>query len=129
MEAKEVVQRAYDLFGAGDMEGFMNEIVHDDVTWTFSGEEGKHPLVGVHQGKANYMANMAKIPEYWNNFTVKPISMISEGNKVFVIIKGTADGMDTLFGHYFEIEDNKTKVMMTFDDTLSAFIAMIKQLL
>ena len=50
MEAKEVVQRAYDLFGAGDMEGFMNEIVHDDVTWTFSGEEGKHPLVGVHQG-------------------------------------------------------------------------------
>ena len=47
MEAKEVVQRAYDLFGAGDMEGFMNEIVHDDVTWTFSGEEGKHPLVGV----------------------------------------------------------------------------------
>ena len=65
MEAKEVVQRAYDLFGAGDMEGFMNECVHDDVTWTFSGEEGKHPLVGVHQGKANYMANMAKIPEYF----------------------------------------------------------------
>ena len=86
MEAKEVVQRAYDLFGAGDMEGFMNEIVHDDVTWTFSGEEGKHPLVGVHQGKANYMANMAKIPEYWNNFSVKPVSMISEDNKVFVIV-------------------------------------------
>ena len=86
MEAKEVVQRAYDLFGAGDMEGFMNECVHDDVTWTFSGEEGKHPLVGVHQGKANYMANMAKIPEYWNNFSVKPVSMISEDNKVFVIV-------------------------------------------
>ena len=34
MEAKEVVQRAYDLFGAGDMEGFMNEIVHDAVSYT-----------------------------------------------------------------------------------------------
>ena len=45
--------------------------------------------------------------------------MISEGNKVFAIVKGSADGMDTLFGHYFEIEDNKTKTMMTFDDTLS----------
>ena len=126
MEAKEVVQRAYDLFGAGDMEGFMNEIVHDDITWTFSGEEGKHPLVGVHQGKANYMANMAKIPEYWNNFSVKPVSMISEDNKVFVIVNGTAEGMDTLFGHYFEVVDGKVKVMTTFDDTLTSFNAMIK---
>jgi ketosteroid isomerase-like protein len=126
MEAKEIVQKAYDLFGSGDMESFMNEIVHEDMTWTFPGDESKHPLAGVHQGKESCMANFAKIPENWNNFTVKPISMISEGNKVFAIIKGTADGMDTLFGHYFEIEDNKTKVMMTFDDTLSAFNAMIK---
>ena len=34
MEAKDVVQKAYDLFGSGDMESFMNEIVHDDMTWT-----------------------------------------------------------------------------------------------
>ena len=51
--------------------------------------------------------------------------MISEGNKVFVIVKGTAQGMDTLFGHYFEVEDGKMKVMMTFDDTLTAFNAII----
>ena len=119
MEAKDVVQKAYDLFGSGDMESFMNEIVHDDMTLTFPGDTTKHPLAGVHQGKESCMANFAKIPENWNNFTVKPISMISEGNKVFAIVKGSADGMDTLFGHYFEIEDNKTKTMMTFDDTLS----------
>ena len=67
-----------------------------------------------------------KIPEYWNNFMVKPVSMISEGNKVFAIVKGTAEGMDTMFGHYFEVEDERMKVMMTFDDTLTAYNAMTK---
>ena len=67
-----------------------------------------------------------KIPEYWNNFMVKPVSMISEGNKVFVIVKGTAEGMDTMFGHYFEVEDDKMKIMITFDDTLTAYNAMTK---
>ena len=57
---------------------------------------------------------------------IKPVSMISEGNKVFAIVKGTAEGMDTMFGHYFEVEDDKMKVMMTFDDTLTAFNATIK---
>ena len=52
--------------------------------------------------------------------------MISEGNKVFVIVKGTAEGMDTMFGHYFEVEDERMKVMMTFDDTLTAYNAMTK---
>jgi hypothetical protein len=52
--------------------------------------------------------------------------MISEGNKVFVLVKGTAEGMDTMFGHYFEVEDNQMKVMITFDDTLTAYDAMIK---
>ena len=105
-------------------ESFMNEIMHDDITWTFPGVEGKHPMSGVYKGKADCMSNFAKIPEAWNEFSVKPISMISEGNKVFVIVKGTAQGMDTLFGHYFEVEDGKMKVMMTFDDTLTAFNAM-----
>ena len=126
MEAKEVVQKGYDLFGAGDMEAFFNDVVHDHITWTFPGDKDKHPLAGVHEGKENFIANMMKIPEYWNNFMVKPVSMISEGNKVFVIVKGTAEGIDTMFGHYFEVEDERMKVMMTFDDTLTAYNAMTK---
>ena len=42
-------------------------------------------------------------------------------------VHATADNMDTMFGHYFESTDEgKTKVMMTFDDTLSMFNAMKK---
>jgi hypothetical protein len=57
----------------------------------------------------------------------KVLDMISEGNKVFARVHATADNMDTMFGHYFEVTDEgKTKVMMTFDDTLSMFNAMKK---
>ena len=53
--------------------------------------------------------------------------MISEGNKVFVRVKGSADGMETMFGHFFEVSDSgKMITMMTFDDTLSMFNAMKK---
>ena len=55
MDAKEVVQRGYDLFGSGDMETFFGEVVHDNITWTFPGEVGKHPLAGVHKGKENFI--------------------------------------------------------------------------
>ena len=53
--------------------------------------------------------------------------MISEGNKVFVRVKATADGMETMFGHYFEVSDSgKLTTMMTFDDTLSMYNAIKK---
>ena len=53
--------------------------------------------------------------------------MISEGNKVFVRCSGKATGMDTIFGHYFEVtEDGKISAMPTYDDTLTAFNSMKK---
>ena len=51
------------------------------------------------------MELFAKIPGSWNNFSVEPEFMISEGNKVFVKVIAKAEGMDTIFGHYFEIND------------------------
>ena len=44
MNAKEVVKKGYELFGKGDMEGFM-EMVHDDITWIYPGD--KHPMSGL----------------------------------------------------------------------------------
>lgn len=53
--------------------------------------------------------------------------MISEGNKVFVRCSGKATGMDTIFGHYFEVtDDGKISAMTTYDDTLTAFNSMKK---
>ena len=80
---------------------FFKELVDENTTWTFPGKEGVHPLSGVHKGPQAMMGAFSKIPEKWSNFKVEPIDMISEGNKVFVRVKGSADGMETMFGHYF----------------------------
>lgn len=126
MDAKEITKKGYELFNNGDMQTFFTDIVHDDITWTFPGKEGKHPLSGVHKGKEAVMATMSKIPATWKNFKLTPEFMISEGDKVFVKVNAKADGMDTVFGHYFEVKDGKMITMMTFDDTLSMFDSMNK---
>ena len=126
MDAKARAKMGYDLFNKGDMETFFKEMVDENTTWTFPGKEGVHPLSGAHKGPQAMMAAMGKIPATWSNFHVTPMDMISEGNKVFVRVKATADGMDTIFGHYFEVTDGKMSMFMAFDDTLSSFNSMKK---
>ena len=46
--------------------------------------------------------------------------------KVFINTKATADGMDTIFGHYMEVKDDKLSKFIAYDDTLSMFNAMKK---
>ena len=123
MNAKELSQKGYDLFNAGDMESFFNDLVDDNIIWTFPGD--KHPLSGTHKGKQAMMTEMSKIPGLWDNFKVEPEFMIAEGNKVFTKVNAKADAMDTIFGHYAEYsEEGKLIHFMTFDDTLSMFNAM-----
>ena len=123
MNYKEISQKGYDLFNAGDMETFFNDFVDDNIAWTFPGD--RHPLSGTHKGKQAMMEQMAKIPGLWDNFSVEAEFMIAEGNKVFTKCNAKADGMDTIFGHYAEYTDEgKLKTFITFDDTLSLFNAM-----
>ena len=123
MNYKEISQKGYDLFNAGDMETFFNDFVDDNITWKFPGDN--HPLSGTHEGKQAMMEQMAKIPGLWDNFSVEAEFMIAEGNKVFTKCNAKADGMDTIFGHYAEYtEEGKLKTFITFDDTLSLFNAM-----
>tara|TARA_B100001057_G_C22402525_1_gene776517 strand:+ start:207 stop:578 length:372 start_codon:yes stop_codon:yes gene_type:complete len=123
MNAKEYIANGYELFAKGDMVAYFDTI-DDDVVFTMPGNS--HPFSGVYKGKKAMMELFAKIPGSWNNFTVKPEFMISEGNKVFVKVSAKADGMDTIFGHYFEVNEmGKTKVFTAHDDTLSSKNAMI----
>ena len=122
MDAKEYIAKGYELFAKGDMVAYFDTI-DDDIVFTFPGDS--HPFSGVYKGKKAMMELLAKIPGSWNNFSVEPEFMISEGNKVFVKVTAKADGMDTIFGHYFEINDEgKTIVFTAHDDTLSSKNAM-----
>tara|TARA_B100000989_G_C19510314_1_gene458658 strand:- start:1456 stop:1827 length:372 start_codon:yes stop_codon:yes gene_type:complete len=122
MEAKQVIPRAYKLFSDGEMEAW-TETNDDNVIFTMPGD--KHPFSGVCEGKQAMLELFAKIPVAWYNFNVEPVFMISEGNKVFVKCHAKADGIDTIFGHYFEINnEGKTVVFTSHDDTLSSYNAM-----
>ena len=122
MDAKEYIAKGYELFAKGDMVSYFDTI-DDDIVFTLPGDS--HPFSGVYKGKKAMMELFAKIPGSWNNFSVEPEFMISEGNKVFVKVIAKADGMDTIFGHYFEINDEgKTIVFTAHDDTLSSKNAM-----
>ena len=114
MDSKEIVQKVYDLFGKGDMEGFMN-MLHDDFVFIYPGD--KHPFSGTHN-KEGFQKQLMKVPELWSNFQVTAESMISEGDKVFVNTKATADGMDTIFGHYMEVKDGKMSKFIAYDLSL-----------
>ncbi len=122
MDAKEYIAKGYELFAKGDMVAYFDTI-DDDIVFTLPGDS--HPFSGVYKGKKAMMELFAKIPGSWNNFSVEPEFMISEGNKVFVKVIAKADGMDTIFGHYFEVNDEgKTIVFTAHDDTLSSKNAM-----
>ena len=122
MDAKEYIAKGYELFAKGDMQAYFDTI-DDDIVFTLPGDS--HPFSGVYKGKKAMMEVLAKIPESWNNFSVEPEFMISEGNKVFVKVIAKADGMNTIFGHYFEVNDEgKTIVFTAHDDTLSSKNAM-----
>ena len=122
MDAKEYIAKGYELFAKGDMLAYFDTI-DDDIVFTLPGDS--HPFSGVYKGKKAMMELFAKIPGSWNNFSVEPEFMISEGNKVFVKVIAKAEGMDTIFGHYFEINDEgKTIVFTAHDDTLSSKNAM-----
>ena len=122
MDSKEIVQKGYDLFAKGDMEGFMN-MLHDDFVFVYPGD--KHPFSGTHN-KEGWQKQLMRVPELWSNFQVTVESMISEGDKVFINTRATADGMDTIFGHYMEVKDDKLLKFIAYDDTLSMFNAMKK---
>ena len=91
MDVKEQTRKAYELFGKGDMETFFNEMIDDNIVWTFPGKEGVHPLSGVHKGKQAMMAAMSKIPSLWPNFHLKILDMISEGNNCLLYTSDAAD--------------------------------------
>ena len=114
-----MIAASFVLVYEGAAEGF-----DDDIVFTLPGDS--HPFSGVYKGKKAMMEVFAKIPGSWNNFSVEPEFMISEGNKVFVKVIAKADGMNTIFGHYFEVNDEgKTIVFTAHDDTLSSKNAMI----
>ncbi|MEC8473682.1 MAG: nuclear transport factor 2 family protein, partial [Planctomycetota bacterium] len=57
------------------------------------------------------------MPQLFENFSVEPIEMINDGNKVFVRASVKATGMEFEAGHFFVIEDEKIAEFYVYDDS------------
>ena len=83
MTSKEVVQKVYEAFVAGDMDAF-RALYHKDVVVKTN---GMHKFSGTYNGFDAWLNNMVMhIPTHFDNFKVKPKLMVAEGDYVFALI-------------------------------------------
>ena len=89
--------------------------MHENYVGTIN---GLMEMSGEYHGFPAFLEGvLAKIPAHWPNFNLTPIGIIYEGNTVFVKLKPTADDLDAVFGHLWEVEDGKVVSFHAFDDT------------
>ena len=114
MTPKETIRQCYDFFAAGDINSLGN-LMHDNYVGTIN---GTMDMSGEYHGWPAFLEGvLANIPSHWPEFHLEVLSIISEGNTVFVTLKATAVDLDAVFGHLWKIEDNKVISFHAFDDT------------
>ena len=120
MDAHETVLKAYKYFGEADMENLATLYLQR--------------LCILHEWNADYRASITvlgighqivcKIPQALPNFNLEVLTSFSDGSRVFVHARATADGLDAYFGHYAVVEDGKIKEFHVFDDSQKVAHAM-----
>ena len=107
VQALEVVQAAYALFGRGDVPAIL-DLIADQVDWKFCGAKGL-PYTGTFRTKADIAKWFASIPEVDEIQAFEPREFISAGDKVAVLgwerSRARPDGkvFETEWAHVFTV--------------------------
>jgi len=124
MTNTEIVQKAYECFGTGDIPGLL-ELYSDDISWTT-------PVVdnvvysGARQGKealAEFFQLLGETEEF-SRFA--PTEFIAEGDRVVVLgdftctVKATGKTYSTDWVHISTVKDGKITTFLEFFDTAKA---------
>ena len=121
MNAHETVLKAYEYFGEANMEK-LAPLYHKDYVFYMN---GMHRLSGTYYGFEDWAKNcLSKIPQVLTNLNFEILTSFSEGNRVFVHLRSTADGLDAYYGHYFVVESGQIKELHAFDDSQKVAHAM-----
>ena len=114
MTPKEVVQKGYESFAAGDM-GTIKSLMHEEAVTKVN---GMHKFSGTYHGPDSFINDfLAHIPSHFENFKVEPKLMVAEGDYVFALVHGTAEGMQGDFGHLYKIQNEKITEFHILDDS------------
>jgi uncharacterized protein len=121
MNNKEIVQKAYECFGTGDIPGLL-ELYSDDITWTIPQVENA-PISGTRTGKAavaEFFEHLAGLEEF-SHFA--PTEFIAEGDRVVVLgssvgkVLATGNSFSTDWVHICTVRDGKITSFLEFTDT------------
>lgn len=110
-ENKDLVQKGYAAFAAGDVQAVM-DLFDDDVEWV---QPGQSAISGTFHGKTEVMEYMGRLAEKAPTVTVK--RLIAEGDTVVAITEVTVNGESGEDADVFTIRDGKAVRMEVHGDT------------
>ena len=114
MTPKELVLGGYASFAEGDMES-LAKIYHEDALIQVN---GNHELSGEYHGFNDFLENfISKLPVKFPNFGLEILNVSSEGDRVYLHVRYTADNLDSESVHMFVVEDGLEKEFHIFDDS------------
>ena len=119
--AHDIVLKAYDCFGKGDMDTFKSLVSGNFVMHL----NGMHKLSGTYNGWDNWFSGLiSKMPIAFPGFKFEIKNSFANDTQVFVHVHATSDEMDAQFGHYFRVENEKIAEFYAFDDSQKMAHAM-----
>ena len=114
MTPKEIVLGGYQSFAEGDLESLAN-IFHEKASIRVN---GNHKRSGEYEGFADWRDNfLLYLTTDYPNFDLEILHVVSEGDRVHVFVKYTADNLDSNGVHMFLVEDGLQTEFIIFDDT------------
>ncbi len=125
-----VVKKAYECFGRGDIPGII-ELLTDDVDWRTPNVEGAD-FYGQKSGKAGAMEFFQGLGTRESNHQFQPREFFSAGDKVVVLgswaatVVNTGKSWKTELSHTFIVRDGKIAAFHELFDNLAATRAFQK---
>jgi uncharacterized protein len=110
-ENKELMERGYAAFSAGDLDTVMS-LFDDDIEWV---QPGQSAVSGTFHGKTEVLEHFGRLAE--KGLTVELKKLIAEGDTVVAITKVTAGGESSEDADVFTIRDGKTVRVEGHGDT------------
>ncbi|MDQ3933495.1 MAG: nuclear transport factor 2 family protein [Actinomycetota bacterium] len=115
------LKKGYEAYGQGDLDGALEHWA-DDAVWEGSNSE-ELPGGGTAEGKDAIKQTLARIPEFWESFTVTPDEYVEDGDTVVVLghsegkAKETGDSVKQPWVHVYRMEDGQVKRIQLLNDT------------
>ena len=124
MNNTEIVQKAYECFGSGDIPGLL-ELLSDDIGWTIPKVENA-PFAGARQGKpaVGEFFSLLAANEDITHFV--PKEFIAQNDKVVVLgestatVRSTGKTYSTDWVHIFTVNDGIVTNFLEFFDNAAA---------